>query len=68
MNILPGLGVAKQRRAIVDGLKVTVNDFSSQVHGTGQSNQSYRYRQSLNNNYYYIILFYYNLIFTVLCV
>ena len=30
---LSGLGVAKQRKAIVDGLRETVTDFSSQVDG-----------------------------------
>lgn len=30
---LSGLGVARQRRAIVDGLRTTVNDFSSNVEG-----------------------------------
>lgn len=30
---LSGLGVAKQRKAIVDGLRETVNDFSSHVDG-----------------------------------
>jgi ribosomal protein L7Ae-like RNA K-turn-binding protein len=32
---LAGLGVAKQRKAIVDGLKETVNDFKTDVTGTG---------------------------------
>ena len=32
---LSGVGVAKQRKAIVDGLRDTVHDFSSQVDGTG---------------------------------
>jgi hypothetical protein len=32
---LAGLGVAKQRKAIVDGLKGTVNDFKTDVPGTG---------------------------------
>lgn len=32
---LAGLGVAKQRRAIVDGLKSTVKDFSESIDGTG---------------------------------
>jgi len=32
---LSGLGVAKQRKAIVDGLRDTVNDFSHDVEGSG---------------------------------
>lgn len=32
---LSGLGVAKQRKAIVDGLRDTVNGFSDDVHGAG---------------------------------
>ena len=31
---LSGLGVAKQRKAIIDGLRGVVNDFSSNVKGT----------------------------------
>lgn len=31
---LNGLGVAKQRKAIMDGLRVSVNDFSSNIKGT----------------------------------
>ncbi len=29
------MGVARQRKAIVEGLQTTVNEFSSQVPGTG---------------------------------
>ncbi len=32
---LSGLGVAKQRKAIVDGLRDTVHVFSEEVHGAG---------------------------------
>jgi regulator of protease activity HflC (stomatin/prohibitin superfamily) len=32
---LSGVGVAKQRKAIVDGLRETVADFASDVHGSG---------------------------------
>lgn len=32
---LNGMGIARQRRAIVDGLRDTVTDFSSNVQGTG---------------------------------
>ena len=32
---LSGLGVAKQRKAIVDGLKDTMNGFASEIEGTG---------------------------------
>ena len=32
---LSGLGVARQRKAIVDGLQTTVNDFTMQVPGAG---------------------------------
>ena len=32
---LSGLGIARQRKAIVDGLRDTVNEFSQQVPGAG---------------------------------
>jgi hypothetical protein len=32
---LNGLGIARQRKAIVDGLRDTVNEFSHEVSGTG---------------------------------
>lgn len=32
---LNGLGIARQRKAIVDGLRDTVSEFQNDVHGTG---------------------------------
>lgn len=32
---LVGVGVAKQRKAIMDGLRGSVNEFATQVHGAG---------------------------------
>jgi len=34
---LAGLGISRQRQAIVNGLRDSVNDFSSAVHGTTAS-------------------------------
>ena len=38
---LSGLGVAKQRKAIVDGLKDTVNGFASEIDGVGPQDVMY---------------------------
>ena len=38
---LSGLGVAKQRKAIVDGLKDTVSGFASEINGAGPEDVMY---------------------------
>jgi hypothetical protein len=34
-KFLTGVGIARQRRALIDGLRSTVNDFATSVPGTG---------------------------------